>query len=223
MDNKELYNQDREKRWGMAKEKEPEAIEAIRNKLRDILGECVEYSRYDEFWFKKYDPSEPENEWVRGASDYVIRIAGVQYIYAEIKIKSVKFKKTLYGGVTQKGSSVANYGCESFYLDIEPVFKNMCLFTQEVHIDSDNFLIFFVNEEITEVNVISLKEIQDLVNFGYNGQPLCIFSEGYGIDTKNGVALNYLIPVNCTHELDKNIADYIIWHCSQRLVKEKKN
>ena len=29
MDNKELYNDEREKRWAMAKKKEPEAIAAI--------------------------------------------------------------------------------------------------------------------------------------------------------------------------------------------------
>ena len=142
MDNQILYNQERTKRWNMAKDKEPEAIDAICKILTRITGTEISFRRYDEIWFNKFDPRKEENEWVKGASDYVIEINNNRYIYAEIKIKSVKFKKTVTGGLTRKGSNIAKYGCESFYLDIVPVYKNMCAFVDKVNIDSDKFLIF---------------------------------------------------------------------------------
>lgn len=220
MNNRDLYNQEREKRWTMAKDKEPEAIAAICNILSSVSGCNIEYSRYDEIWFKKFDPSIPENEWVRGASDYVIEIEKKRYVYAEIKIKSVKFKKTVTGGKTKKGSEITNYGCESFYLDIVPVYQNMCLFVNKVHIDSDKFIIFFINEEMSEVHAISLKELQELIKSGYNSKPICIFSEGYGTNTKYGAAPNYLIPINCTHKVDENFIQYMHTHSMNRLITD---
>lgn len=194
MDNKALYNAEREKRWTMAKEKEPEAIAAICHILEQASGHRVEYARYDERWFDKFAPDLPENRWVRGASDYVIRLDGKKYVYAEIKLKSLKFRKTKYGGTTQKGSVIADYGCESFYLDIDPVYHNMCAFVEKTKIESRNFIIFFVNEALSEIYAISLEKIQNMVKNGYNGQKLCEFTEGYGTDTASGPARNYLIP-----------------------------
>lgn len=225
MDNRILYEQERDMRWEMADRKEPEAIETIRHMLSDILEKKVRIARYDEYWFERFDPGQPENRWVRGASDYVLKIDGGEdgprYLYAEIKIKSVKFRKTVRGGRTQKGSEIAAYGCESFYLDIDPVYKNMCVFVRRLAIDSGSFLLFFIDEELTEVYAISLREIQDLIDNGYRSMPICIFSEGYGTKTECGPALNYLIPVDAAHKVGRGIAGYIWEHGTKRLALEK--
>jgi hypothetical protein len=214
MDNKILYNEDRSRRWNMAKEKEPEAIEFICNALQEMSGHKVEQVRFDKLWFDQY-PIE-ENEWVKGASDYVIRIDESHYVYAEIKLKSFLFRKTVTGGKTQKGSLITKYGCESFYLDIVPVYQNMCAFVEKTKIDSNHFVIFFVDENISKVHALSLKEIQDLVENGYEGKKLCIFSEGYGTKTKYGAAPNYLIPSLATSELD---FQYILDHSSDTYIR----
>lgn len=209
MDNRELYNRERNRRWNMAKEKEPEAIEAICRILGQTPGHRVEKMRYDEIWFRQYAPDSKYNAWVRGASDYVIRIDGERYVYAEIKLKSVKFKKTNGGGTTQKGSVVADYGCESFYLDIVPVYENMCAFVEKTKIEDRNFIIFFIDDGLSEVHAISLEKIRSMERDGFGGQPLCIFSEGYGTATKYGAAPNYLIPELATERLS---FDYIERH-----------
>lgn len=213
MDNKQRYNGEREKRWMMAKKKEPEAIAAICRILEGASGHQVRNERYDELWFKEFKLDLPE--WVKGASDYVLSIDHERYVYAEIKLKSVKFQKTRYGGTTRRGSVIAKYGCESFYLDIVPVYRNMCAFAQETGIDSRNFIIFFVNEELTEVHAISLEEIQRLVKYGYKGKPLCVYTEGYGTDTEYGAAPNYLIPENATRLLN---FEYIEQHSTPNVV-----
>lgn len=215
MDNRNLYRTEREKRWNMAKEKEPQAIKFICDELQRMSGHIFEKTRYDEIWFRRYSVN--NEKWVRGASDYLIRIDRNKYVYAEIKLKSVLFRKTLTGGKTKKGSEIANYGCESFYLDVVPVYKNMCAFVEKANIDSRNFLIFFVDEEVSRVYVISLDEIQQLIKNGYKGQKLCVFSEGYGTKTEYGAAPNYLIPKLATTELN---AQYILEHsCNTYVTK----
>ena len=65
MDNRELYNRERNRRWSMAKEKEPEAIDTICRILRQGSGHEVEKIRYDEIWFGQFAPNMQQNAWVR--------------------------------------------------------------------------------------------------------------------------------------------------------------
>lgn len=215
MDNRELYNRERKRRWSMAKGKEPEAIDTICRILRQGSGHEVEKIRYDEIWFGQFAPDVQQNAWVRGASDYAICIDKERYVYAEIKLKSIKFQKTKFGGTTQKGSAVANYGCESFYLDIVPVYENMCAFVEKTKIAARNFIIFFIDDQMTEVHAISLEKIQSMEKNGYQGEPLCVFSEGYGTDTRYGAAPNYLIPELATESLT---FDYIAGHSTSEYI-----
>lgn len=215
MDNRELYNRERNRRWSMAKGKEPEAIDTVCRILRQGSEREVEKIRYDEIWFGQFAPDVQQNAWVRGASDYVIRIDGERYVYAEIKLKSIKFQKTKFGGTTQRGSVIANYGCESFYLDIVPVYENMCAFVEKTKIESRSFLIFFIDDQLSEVHVISLEKIQSMIKNGFQGNPLCIFSEGYGTDTRYGAAPNYLIPELATESLT---FDYIDRHSTPEYI-----
>ena len=66
--NIERYNIEREVRWGMAKEGEQPAIEALVRKFNDSLSSNIIPIRYDSIWFKKYDPETVE--WVKVCIDY---------------------------------------------------------------------------------------------------------------------------------------------------------
>ena len=53
--------------------------------------------RFDDMWFNKFDTRLPRNEWVKGAADYCLDFKNA-LIYAEIKIKTQNFHKTVSGG-----------------------------------------------------------------------------------------------------------------------------
>ncbi len=178
--------------------------------------------RYDELWFSFCDPGSRDNPWVRGASDYLIRLDPYGYFYAEIKIKAVKFKKTEQGGTTRRGSPIARYGCKSFYLDRKPVYENMCEFSRNAGINPGAFLLLFVSEDMEEIHVISLAEIIDLVENGYNGMPICEIQEGYGTNTTEGTAPSYLIPEAATHQITRKNREYLAAHATRRLVLPQK-
>ena len=221
MGNQMRYNQEREQRWEMAKVNEPIAIKTICQNLSGILRTRVSFLRYDKIRFDQFkDLSLPENQWVKGAPDYVIRFGEPsRYLYSEIKIKNERFRKTCHGGITQAGSVISNYGCESFYLDIVPVYRNMCMFVDKIHLNKDQFIIFFASEDMREIRAITLQEIQDLIEKGYNSEPICIYSEGYGTITENGrPADNYLIPVDSTHEMNQNFEEYAWQHSADDFI-----
>lgn len=199
------YEEEREERWSMAKEGEPIAMEAIQKRLSTYYGLLKKAKRYDEQYFEKYDPQDDDNSWVRGASDYSIEIDGEE-VLIEIKLKNQKFRKTNGGGTTRDGSTIRDYGCESFYLDINPVYKNMCEFCAHEGINPESFIIFFCGDDNTELRYISLAKINELVNDGYQGLPLTEYGEGYGINTGNGRAITYLIPEDATIDIsDRSI------------------
>lgn len=83
-----LYKNERESRWELAKENEYNAIMAIANILRKYYPN-VKTRRYDDSWFQFYDlDTLGEENWVRGVSDFLIALNNQQGIYAEIKIKA---------------------------------------------------------------------------------------------------------------------------------------
>lgn len=197
-----LYSAERDRRWKDGATGEPKAINYIAEYLAEFLDmpNGVEAIRYDKMWFDEFDLNKAENEWVKGASDYCLNFQDT-LIYAEIKIKNQRFHKTVNGGTTQAGSVITPYGCESFYIDIEPVLRNMNLFCEHLHIDKKAFLVFFCTQECDDIHFISLSRINSLVSEGYKGKPLNRFTEGYGKMTENGRAENYLIPVDATIDL----------------------
>ena len=199
-DKSTLYENERKERWSMAKAGEPVAMEAIQKRLFAYYGLLHKAERYDEQYFSRFDPEVEENSWIRGASDYVIEIDG-EDVLIEIKLKNQKFRKTNGGGITKDGSVIRNYGCESYYLDIDPVYKNMCRFCAHEGIDPESFIIFFCGDDNEELRYISLAQINDLVKNGYKGQPLTEFGEGYGINTEAGRAITYLIPEDATIDI----------------------
>lgn len=194
------YESERKERWSMAKEGEPIAMEAIQKRLATYYGLLRQAKRYDEQYFEKYDPQNADNSWVRGASDYAVEIDGEE-VLIEIKLKNQKFRMTNGGGITRDGSIIRDYGCESFYLDIIPVYKNMCEFCAHEGIDPASFIIFFCGDDNTELRYISLAKINELVNYGYKGSQLTEYGEGYGTNTENGRAITYLIPEDTTIDI----------------------
>ena len=200
------YRSERQERWNNAAQYEEYSIQAIVAKIQrlDTNNEIknISYERYDKKWLN-------ENiEWTKGCPDYKVKIefTSEQVLLFEVKIKNKEFLKTLTGGATRNGSVVPNYGCTSYYLDVEPVYKNMNDFCINTKISSNSFVIAFVkapntNQENTEIRVISLAKLNYLLqhnngNKEWNNQPICYFKEGYGQGT-------YLIPKTATTDLDK--------------------
>ena len=221
MDNQQKYHEERSLRWGMARGGERQAADAASGMLQAALGmECTN-RRYDVLWHDRYHIGDPENPWVRGAPDYLLILGGTRFAYGEIKIKSRKFHKTVRGGVTDRGTKIPCYGCESFYLDRIPVYENMCAFARKTGIDPQTFLLLFVSEDFSEIYAISLAEIQDLVENGYQGEPLGEIQEGYGTQTAEGTAPSYLIPVDVTRLIAPDNKEYFWAHSSDSWMMPK--
>lgn len=194
--NRDRYNRERDVRRRMARDGEQPAIEALVRNINNRFTDNIIPIRYDEIWFDRYDPNNVE--WVRGCSDYYLDISTngnrSKYMYVEVKIKNTYFDTTLTGGV-RAGQQIANYGCVSFYLDIVPVYENMNKFCEIANIDKNNFVIMFISSDHTSIRLISLAEINNIVEHGWNGVPICTFGAGYG-------QRSYLIPKDATHTID---------------------
>lgn len=206
------YQNERNTRWAMENIHGEKIInvliEQLKLKLPFVASENFKHQRLDELWFEKYSPH--KYNWVKGCPDFCISMSNkeTRHLHVELKIKdSGVFRKTLTGGVSKYGSIVPNYGCESFYLDMNPVYKNMNDFCIQSKLSTDNFLILFSKSDasIENMYVITLSQINDLIKNGWNTAgkniPIAEFGEGYGKKT-------YLIPVEATKKLsslDKNL------------------
>lgn len=205
------YEKERNKRWGMAEGGEEIAIQRICELFSRILqidSASISYERLDDIWFEHNDINLAENEWVKGVSDYLITIVLNQkkYLLVEIKLKSEEYRKTMYGGTTRNGSRVSNYGCSSYYLDVVPVHRNMNDFASRTNTNFSSFIIAFVKDDFSEINIISLAKINDMIENGWRKNddfiPICTFGEGYG-------KVAYLIPKSSTTN-GKNITKSLL-------------
>jgi len=155
--------------------------------------------RLDNLWFEQHDIDIPANEWAKGTPDYVLSLndQGVQkHFHTEIKIKDQEFRKTRTGGTTRGGSLIPNYGCASFYLDVEPVYRNMIDFAQKSGLAKSRFIIDFYSRENDEHHIITLEETERIILRGWNGIEISTYGEGYG-------QIAYLIPKNATRKLNE--------------------
>ena len=137
---------------------------------------------------------------MKGCPDYRLDILSngkiENYLFLEVKIKTKEFQKTKEGGITKDGSKVPNYGCVSYYLDIEPVLHNMNMFAEVSAIPKSAFVILFVSESLDKMQAISLKKINKLAKEGWvknSGERIELgeYGEGYGRKT----LLIWRIPV----------------------------
>lgn len=195
------YEAERNARWQMAEAGELPAAKHIADYIGSIFNveEGQEPIRYDNIWFNQYPMEEVENEWVKGVPDYAIPIhqpAKQLFYKVEIKLKAQEFRKTQYGGTTPKGSVVPRYGCPSFYLDVEPVYRNMTNFCDNSGLPTSKFIIAFVSTENNSYHLITLDQVTKLIKNGWNGHSIATFYEGYGQRA-------YLIPKNATKTLDR--------------------
>ena len=126
------------------------------------------------------------------------------YMYVEVKIKNTSFDATINGGI-RRGQQISNYGCASFYLDIIPVYRNMNDFCERANIAKSNFIIMFTDSQFNSIRLISLEEINNLIQYGWNGVEISEFGAGYG-------HRSYLIPIDATHRVEdltvKQITNY---------------
>ncbi|MFJ8263371.1 hypothetical protein ACIQ4I_15685 [Rummeliibacillus sp. NPDC094406] len=193
------YNEERQMRHKAAQKYEQPSVELVVELINQKSPKKIaDFTRYDEEWFEKYDINDKTNEWVKGASDYLlnINITGndTVFSYVEIKYKTQTFRKTISGGTTLSGSVIPNYGCESYYLDVFPVWNNICDFISRNSIPTNSFWLAFVNEDISDARLISAAKISKIIKNGWNGQPIGEYGEGYGQKA-------YLIPEVATVRL----------------------
>ncbi|EJV74705.1 MULTISPECIES: hypothetical protein [Bacillus] len=197
---KARYNEERQMRHEAAQEYEQPSVELVVKLINQkSTNQIANFTRYDEEWFEKYDINEKVNEWVKGASDYLVNINvlgndQVHNSYVEIKYKTQTFRKTNGGGITYSGSVIPNYGCESYYLDVVPVWKNICDFINRNDIPAKSFWVAFVNEDISDVRLITAAKISAILQNGWKGQLIGKYGEGYG-------RIAYLIPEDATIRL----------------------
>ena len=194
------YNNERSVRWDMADRGEGSAIVKICDifsRILEIPRDRVSHTRLDEIWFEKYDPTILENEWVKGVPDFIVKIllGKEKYVLIEIKIKSKEFRKTVKGGNTKGGSVIPVYGCNSYYLDIKPVYTNINDFALRANLKFSSYILAFVKDDFSEINMISFAKIKKLVSDGWrkDGKIILIgkYGEGYGQNA-------YLIPKDAT-------------------------
>lgn len=199
MDNYRKYDQERSMRWGKASAAEQSSIDAFCRRLSGLTTLKAENERYDTRVFRRFPPD--EHPWARGAADYEVIVAGCFRFLAEIKIKDQKFRKTMFGGATRRGSAIPKYGCESFYLDVDPVYKDIHLFIRKTGVDPRTFWLIFTDSAGSHFRVISVRDLDDLIENGYHGVKIGVFSEGYGTLTDDGPAKTFLIPELATVDL----------------------
>lgn len=225
--NRQRYDNEREQRWGMARQNEEKAIiqvvELIKAKLGNYLQD-ISYTRYDEIIHEKFPPE--KNEWAKGCPDYLIKTVikdsenQSQYILFEIKLKAEEYRKTTTGGETQKHTIITKYNCPSYYLDIVPVLRNMNDFCEQIKIDKLSFIVAFVpmntnnTIDVNGIMVASLWRINYILENGWfyidntNGNKrvdfqLCEYGEGYG-------QVTYLIPKSATTNLKDITAEMLL-------------
>ena len=209
------YNLERNERWELAKEGEKPAMQKIIALLLPSFPN-IKYHRYDEFWFNFVEPE--KESWVRGVSDFAVAFSESSGIFAEIKIKSKMFRKTKTGGTTQNGSIIPNYGCESAYLDKQPVFENVGKFLEMFSIPKSSFFFFFDSTETGKVYAISIAEIEELLSEGFDGVAIGMFGEGYGTKTEDGRAVCYLLPIDAMHVLGTNDKEYFEGKTTEKII-----
>ena len=205
--NRERYNRERESRWGMARNGEQPAIEALVKKFNERFSDNIVPIRYDDIWFERYNPNQVE--WVKGCSDYYLDISSngndSVYMYVDVKIKYTTFDATVYGGI-RSGQQISKYGCASFYLDIVPVHRNMNDFCERANINKGNFIIMFTDAKFETIRLISLAEINNLIHNGWKGSIISEFGASYG-------ERSYLIPIDATYRVedlsDNQIRNYL--------------
>lgn len=206
---KESYLSERAKRWSMENESANIIIETfatyIAQKLPFLIKKNIKFQRFDKLWFDVYSPD--ENEWVKGCPDFIGSLTHreTRFLFVELKIKDDGiFRMTHKGGVTKNGSVIPNYGCQSFYLDIIPVYRNMKNFCLKTSLPTHSFLILFAKKDAPpeDMYLITLAEIDIILDMGWKGIKIAEFGEEYGQKT-------YLIPQDATRLLTTITKEYL--------------
>lgn len=211
------YQSERPVRWSMEDNQAMSVIMTFLDVVAARLGlprDRVEVRRLDDYWFDVYAPDSVE--WVKGCPDYfgLIFSGNIRFLFFELKIKKDgEFRLTRTGGKTRSGTSIAKYGCTSFYLDIAPVLRNMNDFCDKSGLPKGKFQVLFAEPGAGAdgINLISLDTINRMIADGWNGIAIQKYGEGYGQDT-------YLIPKAAMTALSELTAAQIIEIASERSV-----
>ena len=118
-------------------------------------------------------------QWMLGQPECMIRLGG-KICHAKVRTETL-YDKTIHGSnVTMqdlhekdgvKNISVPAYGCPSFFMN-KDLCANSIEFARRAGIDQEFFYIIFIDHDKTNVYTLSLKKLQQLMDFGYQHTPL---------------------------------------------------
>lgn len=123
------YQAERTQRWTLESALRLPVMALLCHRLEERNQQTYSCSPYADSLIEKHQQAKPLEKVpgvIRGAPDFKLEY-GDQTHFVELKIKTTRFRNTVRGG----GCNIPNYGCESNYLDREPVYVNTVLHAKE--------------------------------------------------------------------------------------------
>lgn len=123
------YKAERTQRWTLESALRLPIMALLCQRLEERNQHTYACSPYADGLIEEYQQANPFEQVpgvIRGAPDFKLDYDG-QTHFIELKIKTTRFRNTVRG----TGYNIPNYGCESNYLDREPVYVNTVLHAHE--------------------------------------------------------------------------------------------
>lgn len=146
------YKTERAQRWTLES--------ALREPVMALLCQRLEknhqqqtclFAPYADRLIEEYQQAHPYEHVpnvIRGAPDFTLEVNGKKH-FVELKIKTTRFRNTVRGN----GGSIPNYGCESNYLDREPVYANTVLHARKLQLPLERVWFLFALNPNAKVNM----------------------------------------------------------------------
>ena len=134
------YGGERAHRWTLEEALREPVMDLMCAEIRRICGQTAFFAQYAQTLIDDFRVAYPQLEvpgLVRGAPDFKL-IVNKEEWYVELKIKKTRFLNTVQG--TQR---FERYGCESHYLDDDPVYINTLAHSLEAHLPLERVLFVY--------------------------------------------------------------------------------
>lgn len=156
------------------------------------------------------DLTKPDNHWFLGKPEILLYVDD-KIVPARV-LTGKQFQRTISGGFSTVSDSnspqdkgfhrfaLPAYGCSSFFIDKE-LCLNMINFAHHSGLNLSFYHIIFTDYDKTGIYMLSLKQLQKLIESGYNNIPL---GEYPGRIDSDGASITYfLLPVDAFTYLPK--------------------
>jgi hypothetical protein len=186
---RQAYNDERSQRWGLEEALLDPVAALICAILSEQLGSVARYQKYAEPRIRAFEKAHPGVSIpaeIRGAPDLSVECGNHTWL-VELKIKTKRFFNTTNGS---KG--IPNYGCQSHYLDDDPVYINLLNHAAYYRVAlQDIVLVYAVNPNATMNTPIPLLANQwqfecvrlDILKKNIEQGRYQIYTGGYGQPT----------------------------------------